>query len=265
MTARSFALPAALLMVAPLVAAPLCAQGVEYAAGTTRYRLSTSTKGSQTSPMGSQEFQMDVKQQLTVNLARQSKDTMVATVTLDSLDIQSPQGKQDMSTLLGSRFVTLISPTGKLYASRPPEGNNPVLTQVTEGVSRFLPAYRRDLKAGMAWADTLNDKVSQQGLELNRTIVSNYKVLGDTSVDGEHAFKVSRVSTVKAGGSGTTSGQAIAVESATTSDAVFFLSPKGHYLGGHQNDDINAKVTILAQGAEISVKQQASSTIEALH
>ena len=55
------------------------------------------------------------------------------------------------------------------------------------------------------------------------------------------------------------------MESATTSDAVFFLSPKGKYLGGHQNDDINVKVTILAQNAEINVKQQASSTIEALH
>ncbi|HET9685150.1 MAG TPA: hypothetical protein VFP15_13680 [Gemmatimonadaceae bacterium] len=265
MTVRSFALPAALLLVAPLAAMPLRAQSVEYAAGTTRYRLSTSTKGSQTSPMGSQEFQMQVKQQLTVNLARQSKDTIVATVTLDSLDIQSAQGKQDMSSLLGSRFVSYISPTGKLYSSKPPEGNNPVLTQFTEGVSRFLPTYRKDIHAGMTWADTLNDKVSQQGLELNRTVVSNYQVIGDTNVAGEKAFKVSRLSTVKAGGSGTTSGQAIAVESATTSNAVFLLSPKGKYLGGHQDDDINAKVTILAQGAEISVKQQASSTIEALH
>ncbi len=265
MTVRSFALPTALLLAAPLIAAPLRAQGVEYSAGTTRYRLSTSTTGSQTSPMGSQDFKMEVKQQLTVNLARQAKDTMVATVTLDSLDIQSPQGKQDMTSLLGSRFVTYISPTGKLYSSKPPEGNNPVLSQVTEGVSRFLPSYRKDIHAGMSWADTLNDKVNQQGLELNRTVVSSYKVLGDTSVAGEKAFKVARLSTVKAGGSGTTSGQAIAVESATTSNAIFLLTPKGKYLGGHQNDDINAKVTILAQNAEISVKQQATSTIEALH
>ena len=52
MTVRSFALPAALLLVAPLVAVPLRAQGVEYATGTTRYRLSTTTKGSQIVPDG---------------------------------------------------------------------------------------------------------------------------------------------------------------------------------------------------------------------
>jgi len=264
MTVRSFALPAALLLVAPLAAAPLHAQAVEYAAGTMHYRLSTLTKGSQTSPMGNQDFQVDAKQLLTVNLARPAKDTVVATVTLDSLDIASSQGKQDVSRLLGTKFVTYISPTGKLYSTKPPEGADPVLMQVTESVARFLPSYRANLHAGMAWADTVSDKVNQQGMELNRTVVANYKVLGDTTVSGTKAFKVSRLSNVKAAGSGTTQGQPISVESATTSDAVFFLSPKGVYLGGRQNDDINVKVTILAQGAEINVKQTATSTIQAL-
>jgi hypothetical protein len=83
-------------------------------------------------------------------------------------------------------------------------------------------------------------------------------------VSGEKAFKVSRLSQAKAAGSGSTQGQPIAVESATTSDAVFFLSPKGVYLGGHQNDDIDVKVTVLSQNAEITVKQSATSTIEAV-
>lgn len=262
MTVRQFALPAALLLIAPLAATPLQAQGVEYAPGTTHYRISTVTKGSQTSPMGSQQFEMNVKQQLTVNLARSAKDTVVATITLDSVDVQSAQGKQDLSRLLGSKFITYVSPTGKLYSSKAPAGDDPMLAQMTEGVSRFLPTYRRNVRTGMTWADTITDKVSQQGIELNRTLVADYKVLGDTTVSGEKAFKVSRLSRVKAAGSGTASGQPISVESATTSNAVFFLSPKGKYLGGRQNDDIEAKVTVLAQNAEINVKQSATSTIE---
>lgn len=264
MTVRHFVLPATLLLAAPLAAAPLRAQGVEYSAGTMHYRLSTLTKGSQTSPMGNQDFQVDAKQLLTVNLARPAKDTVVATVTLDSLNIESSQGKQDMSRLLGSKFVTYISPTGKLYSTKAPEGADPILSQVTESVARFLPSYRANLRAGLVWADTIADKVNQQGMELNRTVVSNYKVLGDTTVSGMKAFRISRLSKVKAAGSGTTQGQPISVESATTSDGVFFLSQKGVYLGGRQNDDIDVKVTILAQGAEINVKQSATSTIEAV-
>ena len=264
MTRRLQLLPAALLLVAPLVAAPLRAQGVEYAPGTTKYRLLTSTKGTQTSPMGNQDFQVDARQQLTVNLAKQTKDTMVATVTLDSLSMKSAQGAPDLSRLLGSRFVSYISPTGRVYSTKPAEGSDPVLAQVTESVARFLPTYRRDLKVGLTWADTTTGKVNQQGLEVDRTIVSNYKVVGDTAVAGEQAFKVERASTVKAAGSGSAQGTPISLESVTTSNAVFFLSPKGQYLGGRQNDDINVKITIIAQGAEITIKQLAESKIEAI-
>jgi hypothetical protein len=42
------------------------------------------------------------------------------------------------------------------------------------------------------------------------------------------------------------------------------MSPKGQYLGGRQNDDIAVKITILAQGAEITIKQLAESKIEAI-
>jgi len=265
MTARLALLPLALLLVAPLVAAPLRAQGVEYSAGTTKYHLSTTTKGSQTSPMGNQDFQMELQQQLTVNVAKQAKDTLVATVTLDSLTVTgAPAAAGSLTRLIGSKFVTLISPTGKLYSSKAPEGADPMLAQMNESASRFLPIYRRDMKAGMAWADTTSGKVTQQGMEVDRTTIANYKVLGDTTIAGEKAFRVERASTVKAAGSGMAQGNPISLESATSSNGVFFLSPKGVYLGGRQNDDINVKITILAQGAEINIKQQAQSKIDAI-
>lgn len=264
MTVRLPRLPAALLLLAPLLAAPLGAQGVEYAAGTTRYRLSTSTKGSQTSPMGNQDFQIDVGQQLTVNIAKQTKDTMVATVTLDSLTMKGAQGAPDLTRLIGSKFVSYISPTGQLYSTTTAEGSDPMMAQVSEGVARFLPTYRRDMKAGMMWTDTTSGKVNQQGLAVDRTIISTYRVIGDSAIAGEKAFKVERASTVKAAGSGSTQGTPISLESVTTSSAVFFLTPKGRYLGGRQNDDIVVKIMILAQGAEITIKQLAESRIEAI-
>ena len=264
MTARSFALPAALVLLAPLVAAPLRAQGVEYSASTTRYRVTTTTKGSQTSPMGSQDFEVSAKQQLTVSLAKPAKDTVIATMTLDSLSIESSQGPQDLTRLLGSKFVTLLSPTGKFYSSRTTASNDPMLAQVIESAARFLPVYRRDLKAGLVWSDTISGKVNQQGMEVDRTIISDYKVLDDTTVSGEKAFKVSRRAIVQAAGSGSNQGQPIALESTTNSDGVFFLGSKGVYLGGRQHDDINVKVSILAQNAEVNIKQSAQSKIEAI-
>lgn len=273
MTARSALLPSprvplpvavALMLVAPLVATPLSAQGVEYAAGTTKYHLSTSTKGSQTSPMGNRDFQVDLQQQITVNLAKRAKDTLVATVTLDSLTVTgAPEAEESLHRLLGSKFVNLVSPTGKLYASRSADSSSDgMLAQMTESVSRFLPAYRRDMKTGMTWSDTTAGKMMQQGMQVDRTMISNYKVLGDTTVAGEKALQVQRASTVKAAGTGSAQGNPISLESNTTSNTVFFMSPRGQYLGGRQNDDITVKIVILAQGAEINIKQQAQSRID---
>jgi hypothetical protein len=264
MSSRSTVSSVVFALAAAAMAMPAGAQGVEYSPGTTRYRLSTTTKGSQTSPMGNQDFQIDARQQLTVNLTKPAKDTLVATVTLDSVSMKSQQGEQDLSRLIGSKFISYISPTGKVYSTKSAEGTDPILAQVTESVARFLPTYRRDLKKGLAWSDTSTGKVSQQGMDVDRTIVANYKVLGDTTISGENAYAVERVSTVKAAGSGTTQGTPVALESATNSTAVFYLTPKGVYLGGRQNDDINVKITILAQNAEISIKQTAQSTIQAI-
>jgi hypothetical protein len=137
-----------------------------------------------------------------------------------------------------------------------------MMSQISESAARFLPAFRGDLKPGLAWADTTTGRVTQQGMDVDRTITNNYKVLGDTTVGGERALRVSRLSTVKAAGSGTAQGTPVSLESATTSNAIILISPRGVYLGGTQNDDVNVKLTILAQGAEVHIKQSSQSKID---
>lgn len=253
-----------LVLVAPLLAAPARAQGTEYAPGTTRYRLTSTTKGTQSSPMGSQDFQVDTRQQLTVNIARKTADTIVATIMLDSLVLKSATAAPDVSKLLGAKITNFLSPTGKLYSTQSAPSTDPLMSQVTDAVSRFLPTFRRDLKTGMAWTDTTTGKMTQQGIELDRTLIATYTVMGDTTVGGEPAFQVQRKTNVKATGSGMAQGTPVAIESATISAATFFLSKKGLYLGGSQGDDINVKVSILAQNVEINITQAAKSTVEAI-
>jgi hypothetical protein len=244
------------------VVAPVRAQGVEYAAGTTRYRVSTTTKGSQTTPMGNSDFEIGLRQQITLNLAKQAKDTMLATITLDSIALTGAPSAADVSSLRGAQFVSLVSPTGHVYSTKSPTGANPLVTQIAEGISRFLPAYHANLKPGLKWADTSSGKVNQQGMELNRTAISNFTVERDTTIGGVSAFKVARNTSVTAEGSGTPQGTPVSMESTSSSNGAFFVSTKGVFLGANSNDDVNVKLTILAQGAEISMKQNARTTIE---
>lgn len=263
MTLRSALLPLALLFIAP-IAVPLSAQALEYAPGTTRYRISTTTKGSQSSPMGNQNFEVGLQQQVTLAVAKQAKDTLRATVTLDSVTYRSSGGNADMTQLRGAKFISLVSPTGKLYSSKAPEGVDPQLAQISESVARFLPSYRGTLAKGATWADTAMGKVLQQGMEVMRTTVSSYEVTGDTVIGAERAFRVQRRTNVNAAGSGTMQGTPIAMESRSTSTGSFLLGVGGHYLGGTSNDDVTVKITILARNEDIHIKQSAQTTIDAI-
>ena len=256
MSVRSTRLSMALLIAAPFAAAPLSAQGVEYAAGTTKYRISTTTKGTQSSPMGSGNFELGLQQQLTVNLMKHAKDTLMATITIDSIALKTAGPAPDMKQLVGKHWVSLISPTGKFYSTKLVDGVvDPALSQITESVSHFLPAYRGSLAAGTAWSDTVSGKVKQQGLDVDRTIVTNYKVSGDTTIGGEKAIRVERNSNVKAAGGGTAENTAMMMETTGNSTGAFFVTPKGVYLGGTNTDDMNVKITI---------KQVVQTTTEAI-
>jgi hypothetical protein len=264
MSRRSALLSAALVLLAPSLAAPLRAQGVEYADGTMKYRISTTTKVSQTSPVGNQEFDVGIQQRYTVKLARQARDTVRETLTVDSISVTSKTEVPDITNLVGSTFIALLSPTGKVYSTTPPAVANPMLAQLSESVARFLPTYRGDLRAGSTWSDTISGKVMQQGMEVDRTSVADFTVLGDTTVAGEKALRVKRVTKTKATGSGITQGTPVALESSALSDARLVLTPKGVYLGGTMSDDVTYKVTVVGQNAEYNIKQHGQTRVEAV-
>ena len=99
-------------------------------------------------------------------------------------------------------------------------------------------------------------------MELDRTIVSHFTVEHDTTIGGVKAFKVARVTSVRAAGGGSTPGTPVSMESSSTSHGAFFVSTKGVFLGGSSNDDVNLTLRIIAQDAEISMKQNAQTKIE---
>ncbi|MDB4917770.1 MAG: hypothetical protein JWM95_5414 [Gemmatimonadetes bacterium] len=252
------------LLALLIVSSPVHAQGVEYAPGTTRYRITTNTSVAQSSPMGNQTFDVGVRQLITVNLMKRAKDTVMAALTVDSISMTGAPPGADVGKLAGSKFVSMISPTGKFYSSKSPEGLDPQLAQLAEGVGRFMPAYHGDLAVGKTWSDTLSGKVPQNGMMVDRTSISDYAVSGDTSIAGETAFKVQRTTTVKAGGTGSMQGTAVTMETTGTSTGQFLLTHTGVYLGGDSKDDVLVKIMMTAQGAEITLKQNQRTSVEAV-
>lgn len=254
----------ALALASPL-ASTLAAQSAEYSAGTTKYRVVTDVKGSQSSPAGSQTFDIALRERITVDLMKHAKDTVMATMTLDSVSLSSSAGPApDVAGIKGAKFVTLMSPTGKFYSTQSPAGLDPATAQITEGIGHFLPAYRGNLAKGTTWSDTTTGKISQQGMDLDRTIVSTYTVAGDTTIGGQKALRVNRVLISKATGGGNAQGTPITIETTGGGNSVYFLTPKGAFLGATSTEEVSSKITVLAQNVEIGVKQTVQTTIEAI-
>jgi hypothetical protein len=245
-----------------LLASSLGAQGVEYASGTMKYHISTTTKVNQTSPLGNAEFDLGIQQRYTVKLARQAKDTVRETVTVDSISVDTKGPAPDIANLQGSTFTALLSPTGTVYSTTPPPIANQLLSQLTETVARFLPVHRGNLRPGATWSDTVSGKMTQQGMEVSRTSVADFTVLGDTTVAGEPALRVKRVTKMSATGKGMSQDTPIALVSSALSDSRLLLTANGVYLGGSSNDDITYKVTMVGQNAEINVKQLGHTIVE---
>ena len=224
MTVRIARLSAALLLVAPFASAPLMAQA-EYAAGTSRYRVTSNMKGTQTSPMGNASFEVGMEEQLTVSVMKHAKDTVMATIKVDSIAMNgSGAPTPDLSKVTGAQFVTLMSPTGKFYSSKAPAGMDPALGQITDNIGRFLPSFRAGVANGMTWTDTTSGKISQQGMDMDRTSISTFKVNGDTTIGGEKAFRIERVGTTKAAGSGTMQGTPMTMETIGNSNGAYYLT-----------------------------------------
>lgn len=263
MTVRTARLSAALLITAPLVA-PLFAQGVEYAPGTSKFRVTSATTGSQTTPAGTTTFEVGLEERLTVSLMKHAKDTVKATMTLDTISIKSAGPAPDLSKLMGAKFVSLVSPTGKFYSVQAPEGIDPQLASITEGMGKFLPSFRGNLTKGQTWVDTLSGKITQLGMEVDRTSISNFTVEGDTIVNGEKAIKIARSMSAKGVGAGNMQGTPVTMEMAGVSAGAFYLTPKGAYLGGIAKDDVQIKLTVLAQNMEITIKQNGTTKTEAI-
>lgn len=242
------------LVVAPALAA---AQRLEYAAGTTRYAITTNATG-YAERMGQREdVNFDTEQRVTLTIARHSKDTLDLTMTLDSLAGRLPNGMPiDGSAARGLKVIGTLSPVGRIYTKRiASDSASDQLRQSAEEMIRFLPVLPADLKVGSTWSDTTASPVKQMGLDINRQVVTVYKVVGDTTYDGEKSWRIARAATVTLAGSGTTMGQPVTLEGGSTGTGTYYLSTTGTLLGADLKDEVKSKVTLVSAGMDVTSNQ----------
>ena len=242
----------------------LVAQGFSYAPSTGQYRVSSKTTGVQEAMGQTQEFDSSSEQLLTLTVARAHTDTLNLTVVLDSLAVVGPMGMTPpgLDQLIGVKVVAKLSPFGAVYSAEGPPDSVPNASQLTDEMSRILPRIRKPLTLGTTWSDTTTGTVKQNGLDINRQVVSSFTVLADTTIGGERSWKIGRESSSVMSGSGAPQGQPMTLEGTATGKGSIFISRGNVFVRSESADEVDLKIVIASSGMEIGVKQSASTTVQ---
>ena len=260
---KSHSLSLVLCTVVVLGARAVEGQQFQYAPGTSQYRLTAVNKLTQEAQGQKVEQEVTSEQKLTVVLGRRSRDTLSFAMTLDSAKVQTSAGPgPDLSALIGLKVTGALSPFGLVYLTKAPEGTTSEMAgPVADEMSRFLPRLRPALAIGTTWTDTTAGKVNQMGISLDRTVISTSKVVGDTTYQGERAWKIDRTTKTTFAGTGTSEGQPLTMEGSSKGTDNIFVARNGIYLGGLMNNAATIKVTLVANGMEVGVTQNQNTTI----
>jgi hypothetical protein len=224
-------------VVALAIAVPAGAQTFGYAPGTQRYRIETVTQNQRDQNGGRAPMELDytTTQIVTVTLARQSRDTLAMTVTVDSITQQSESDapKPDLSWEKGVKVVGRVSPTGQVYAFEAPAGADPNMRGLYDGFRYFLPALQSSVATGRSWADTATQRTGRRGqfdsISTQKIVTSH--ITGDTTVAGQRAWRIERSGSMSLSGQGSEGGKVLRVAGDGTIRGVQVVSVAGVYLG----------------------------------
>lgn len=256
--------------LATLCAAPAGAQGSStftYAPGTQHYRLTTEVHRNQQMGGGRAPFEFDATttQFVTLDLARQSPDTMRLTITLDSVHVTSDLDAPPPNTqkFFGKKLTGYVSPQGRVYSFAPPSGTtDPDLAALYRVFKHFLlPLPDKPLAVGTTWTDTTTEKVNKDGFVITANAVTTSKVAGDTTVNGQPAWRIERRSYIAQSGDKNEAGYPIHMSGEGSMTGVHVVSRTGVYLGSQSTQRFNIVMT-MQQSEGAPINQTIKSTVQ---
>ena len=99
------------------------------------------------------------------------------------------------------------------------------------------------------------------GIALHRKVITTSRVIGEATYQGERAWHIERSTDATFTGSGTTQGQALTMEGTSKGSDNLYVTPNGVFLGGLLNNAANIKVRLVANGTEVGLTQNQTTTI----
>src|SRR5687768_479704 len=248
----------AILATAPALEAQTA--GSTYAPGAHRYRLTREARSSQEVMGQVQTGTVTTYEEFTLDLRPGERDTMRFTITIDSATRQSDMGAGEAPPAKGRRISGRVSARGRVHDfDRDSSGTD----DLAAGYRNFLPQLpAQPLAMGMSWADTVRAPFNQGGIQGTTMTVIASRVLGDTTIGGQRAWRVERTGTLSMSGAGNQDGADLILSGAGTANGVSYIASNGVYLGASSTQDLSINVEVPAASMTIPIKQTSITRIE---
>jgi hypothetical protein len=254
-----------------LVAGTLPALGqIHYSPSVQRYRLHSTVERTQEQNGQKTSGVITNEQQVTLSLqgpraggTLTDKDTLRFAVTLDSVNMSSNLAVQlpDVGVMQGTKVSGVMLPSGKVlnFTSDTKSTDGVDRESIVSSMAHFLLTLPATAAANTTWTDTATQNFSKDGTTMKTSTITVSKVIGDTTVAGQPAWRVHRTSTLLIAGTQAQSNQQISMDGTGTGEAMYYIGTNGVYLGSTSTQTM--KETVKAAGIVIPVTQTATSVV----
>lgn len=211
------------------------AEAFAYAPGARRYQLTTVVARSQNQAGGRApfEFSTTTTMDVTLTLARRARDTLALTLTIDSVavtsDLNAPAA--NVSAYKGAKLTGLMSPQGRIYRFEPPPHATDPVPSLYRSFRRFLvPFPNGDIAPGAVWTDTTTTPVKVGGFDTKTVAIMSSRVVADTIVNGQRAWRIDRIGNITIAGTATAPTDTVGVTGDGTIRATDYVTVAGVFL-----------------------------------
>lgn len=251
------------LVLLTVGAAALEAQAAStgYAPGTHRYRVTRESKSVQEMMGQSQAGAISTFEEFTLDLRPAGKDTLRFSITIDSASRTSdaPTGTEE-PVRKGLKVSGRVAPNGAFHQF----DREPKVDEALSGPYRnFLPQLpAAGVKMGATWSDTIRAPFSQGGIDGTTVTTIDSRVLGDTTVGGQKAWRIERTGRLSMSGTGNQNGADLILSGSGTASGMSLIGTNGVYLGATSTQDLSMTVEVPAASMTIPIKQTTVVRIE---
>ena len=157
----------------------------------------------------------------------------------------------------GATYHATLSTAGRLSGFSGGEGAGSVATELTDRVlQQFFPLLPDEgVRPGARWADTVDSRMSINGIEHEVLLASSHEALQWTSHAGRRALHILSTSSYTFSGSGTQAGHTFTIEGRGRRHAHKYIGDDGRYLGLVSADTSEGEARVLDLDIVIPIRQ----------